>query len=172
MKYLFLYPINHIVDKIVEDIAETEHENYKKQKIYQVLNSLDKRDRTVIEYLFGFKTGKPFTQKEVANLLNISQSYVARLSDKLLLQMKEGLTDFEDEYTSKDDNIERMNNVFYGMFKGRDKNEIKQILSKIRGKEYVYLYYGLDGKVCLDYDEIAYKYNIGIDEVMQRFKML
>ena len=41
-----------------------------------------------MELRFGFKTGIEKTQKEVADMLGISQSYISRLEKKIISRMK------------------------------------------------------------------------------------
>ena len=41
-----------------------------------------------MELRFGFKTGEEKTQKEVADMLGISQSYISRLEKKIINKMK------------------------------------------------------------------------------------
>ena len=41
-----------------------------------------------MELRFGFKSGVEKTQKEVADMLGISQSYISRLEKKIMNKMK------------------------------------------------------------------------------------
>ena len=54
------------------------------------------------------------------------------------------------------------------MFKGKEKEEVLSVLSNLKYKDLVYLYYGLNNTTCLDYDEIANKYNLATDVVIER----
>ena len=49
---------------------------------------LNNREKDIMEMRFGFKTGKEKTQKEVADELGISQSYISRLEKKIINKMK------------------------------------------------------------------------------------
>ena len=49
---------------------------------------LNNREKTIMELRFGFNTGKEKTQKEVADMLGISQSYISRLEKKIINRMK------------------------------------------------------------------------------------
>ena len=49
---------------------------------------LNNREKDIMEMRFGFKTGKEKTQKEVADELGISQSYITRLEKKIINKMK------------------------------------------------------------------------------------
>ena len=41
-----------------------------------------------MELRFGFQSGKEKTQKEVADMLGISQSYISRLEKKIISKMR------------------------------------------------------------------------------------
>ncbi len=49
---------------------------------------LSKRERVIMELRFGFVSGKEKTQKEVADMLGISQSYISRLEKRILGRIK------------------------------------------------------------------------------------
>lgn len=49
------------------------------------------RERLIIELRFGFHGKKELTQKEVADLLGISQSYISRLEKKIIAELREEL---------------------------------------------------------------------------------
>lgn len=48
------------------------------------MNKLSERERTIIDLRFGLNSpdGKELTQKEVADMLGISQSYISRLEKR------------------------------------------------------------------------------------------
>lgn len=52
---------------------------------------LNDREKNIMEMRFGFKTGKEKTQKEVADELGISQSYISRLEKKIIGKMKKDI---------------------------------------------------------------------------------
>ena len=52
------------------------------------IGNLNNREKTIMELRFGFITGKEKTQKEVADMLGISQSYISRLEKKIISKMK------------------------------------------------------------------------------------
>ncbi len=55
------------------------------------VSRLSHRSRRIIELRYGFSGGRTYTQKEVADLLGISQSYISRLEKKILSNLKERL---------------------------------------------------------------------------------
>ena len=52
---------------------------------------LGNRERNIMELRFGFINGKEKTQKEVADMLGISQSYISRLEKKIINKMKKDI---------------------------------------------------------------------------------
>ena len=60
-----------------------------RRTVRQALERLGRRERIIIELRFGLDGGKEHTQKEVADMLGISQSYISRLEKKILDRLKE-----------------------------------------------------------------------------------
>lgn len=52
------------------------------------IERLNSRERNIMELRFGFVSGNEKTQKEVADMLGISQSYISRLEKKIIGKMK------------------------------------------------------------------------------------
>ena len=52
------------------------------------IEKLNNRERNIMELRFGFISGTEKTQKEVADMLGISQSYISRLEKKIINKMK------------------------------------------------------------------------------------
>lgn len=60
-----------------------------KALLRQALSKLSPREREIVELRFGFRNqGKEKTQKEVADMLGISQSYISRLEKKIIGRLK------------------------------------------------------------------------------------
>ena len=59
-----------------------------KSLLFEAMNKLNDREQTIIKMRFGLINGKEKTQKEVADELNISQSYISRLEKKILERLK------------------------------------------------------------------------------------
>lgn len=59
-----------------------------KDVVSEVLKLLPKRERDIVDMRYGFSSGKEMTQKEVADVLNISQSYISRIEKKILSRLK------------------------------------------------------------------------------------
>ena len=63
--------------------------NEEKKILYQAVNKLNKREREIIVLRFGLFGQEELTQKEVAELMGISQSYISRLEKKIIDKMKQ-----------------------------------------------------------------------------------
>ena len=80
-------------DVIYRDI-ETEME---RKLLDKAIQKLSERERTIVELRFGLKNplGQEMTQKEVADLLGISQSYISRLEKKIIRRLKKEIMKYE-----------------------------------------------------------------------------
>ena len=54
----------------------------------EAISKLSGREKTIIELRFGLHSGKEKTQKEVADLLGISQSYISRLEKRIIKRLR------------------------------------------------------------------------------------
>ena len=72
-----------------EDITSRGVEDEVDKKLLKAsISKLNSREKNIMELRFGFKTGEEKTQKEVADMLGISQSYISRLEKKIINKMK------------------------------------------------------------------------------------
>ena len=72
-----------------EDITSRRIEDeVDKRLLKSSISKLNSREKNIMELRFGFKTGDEKTQKEVADMLGISQSYISRLEKKIISKMK------------------------------------------------------------------------------------
>ena len=69
-----------IVTKGLEDELDRE-------LLYREVSRLEGRDREIIEYRYGLNGKKELTQKEVASLMGISQSYISRIEKKVIKRL-------------------------------------------------------------------------------------
>ena len=80
----------------LEDILGTEKDlvtidldnETNKKLLYKEIEKLNKRDKEIIVLRYGLYNHKELTQKEIASLLNISQSYISRIEKKVLKKLK------------------------------------------------------------------------------------
>lgn len=74
-----------------EDVIYKDIEDEVERKLLnKAINKLSKRERTIIDLRFGLSApdGMEMTQKEVADMLGISQSYISRLEKKIIKRLK------------------------------------------------------------------------------------
>ena len=64
-----------------------EYEDEKKL-LHSVINKLNSREKMIIDMRFGIDGQQEHTQKEVADLLGISQSYISRLEKRIISRIK------------------------------------------------------------------------------------
>jgi len=78
-----------------EDVIYRDIENEVERKVLlSAISKLSDREKTIISLRFGLGTrdGQEMTQKEVASLLGISQSYISRLEKKIMRQLKKEMS--------------------------------------------------------------------------------
>lgn len=63
-----------------------------KDKMKEAIKSLKKREQLILNLRFGLENNPEMTQKEVADYLNISQSYISRLEKKIIKKLKVKIT--------------------------------------------------------------------------------
>ena len=61
---------------------------FDKLKLKEEINNLDERDKEIMIMRYGLFNTKEYTQKEVADLLGISQSYISRIEKKVINKLK------------------------------------------------------------------------------------
>ena len=81
-----------------EDTIYKDLENEAERKIlFRALNKLSGREKMIVRMRFGLDhpEGKEMTQKEVADLLRISQSYISRLEKKIMTRLRREMIRYE-----------------------------------------------------------------------------
>ena len=71
------------------DVVSREMEENEEKKILRLaVDELNPRERLIIEMRYGLRDENELTQKEVADALGISQSYISRLEKKIMQRLK------------------------------------------------------------------------------------
>lgn len=81
---------------LLSDILGTEsdcvnkgiEERVEKDLVIECINKLGDRERSIMKMRFGMTDGVEHTQKEVADMIGISQSYISRLEKKIISKLK------------------------------------------------------------------------------------
>ena len=84
---------------LLSDILGTDEEiimndvekKIERASMFEAINGLSERERYIMECRFGLNGKKEMTQKEVADHLGISQSYISRLEKKIISELRESL---------------------------------------------------------------------------------
>ncbi len=80
----------------LEDILGTDEdivtrgleEELEKKLLYSEIKNLKDRDKKIMIMRYGLYGTKEYTQKEVASMMNISQSYISRIEKKIIARLK------------------------------------------------------------------------------------
>lgn len=81
-----------------EDVIYKDIEDEVERKLLgKAIGKLTKREQTIVRLRFGINMpdGREKTQKEVADLLGISQSYISRLEKKIMKRLKKEIVRYE-----------------------------------------------------------------------------
>lgn len=74
------------------DVVNVNIENQVEHQLLRTLiSTLPERERVIMEMRFGLKTGVEMTQKDVADEIGISQSYISRLEKKIIKRLRKDL---------------------------------------------------------------------------------
>ena len=76
---------NDTVYNLIEDEVD-------KQLLVVALKSLNDREKEIVRLRFGLNGTREKTQKEVADMLGISQSYISRLEKKIIKRLKKEIS--------------------------------------------------------------------------------
>ena len=80
----------HLEDVLgTPDVVEKEYESIvDKELLIKEIENLNKRDKEILTLRYGLYNQKEYTQKEVADMLGISQSYISRIEKKAIKRLK------------------------------------------------------------------------------------
>ncbi len=70
--------------------AEIEQDD-EKSMLYKAVNRLSDREKLIMQMRFGLIDGNERTQKEVADMIGISQSYISRLEKRIIKRLRQDL---------------------------------------------------------------------------------
>ncbi len=71
-----------------DTVSRKMEDDEEKSILIRALSELGSRERVIIEMRFGLAGGEEMTQKEVADALGISQSYISRLEKKIMIRLR------------------------------------------------------------------------------------
>lgn len=76
-------------------IYKSLEEEIDKKLLHAAMKKLNPREKKIMELRFGLKGGQEKTQKEVADYLGISQSYISRLEKRIIKRLKKEIQRLE-----------------------------------------------------------------------------
>lgn len=62
-----------------------------KQMLHHAIDALSAKEKTIVGLRYGLGSDKEHTQKEVADMMGISQSYISRLEKKIIVKLRDEL---------------------------------------------------------------------------------
>ena len=74
-----------------DDVYRDIEKNEERRILLRAVDSLPEREKLIVELRFGFGGRQEKTQKEVADMLGISQSYISRLEKRIIDRLKDEL---------------------------------------------------------------------------------
>lgn len=72
-------------------VSKSIEQDVEKNILRRAVSELDERERVIMELRFGLGNGEEKTQKEVADIIGISQSYISRLEKRIIKGLKNDL---------------------------------------------------------------------------------
>ena len=79
-----------ILGSDAEEISQNLEREMERQEILYEISQLSERECRIMELRFGLNGNREHTQKQVADLLGISQSYISRLEKKIIRRLQAG----------------------------------------------------------------------------------
>ena len=83
--------LEDIMGTSMEVVHEEMELKANKTELAERLKELPKRDREIMELRYGLNNTQEYTQKEVADMLGISQSYISRIEKKVIKKLKSAM---------------------------------------------------------------------------------
>ena len=71
-----------------DEISRPLEEDADRKMLMEAVDSLDSRERSIIVMRFGLCGSHEYTQKEVADIMGISQSYISRLEKRIICRLR------------------------------------------------------------------------------------
>ncbi len=81
----------HLEDILGTDtdlVSDAYEQSASKNFIAKEINKLNQREKQIMVLRYGLNNSESYTQKEVANMLGISQSYISRIEKKVIKNIK------------------------------------------------------------------------------------
>lgn len=83
--------LSDILGSDQDEISEQLEQDAESAMLHRAVDRLPSRERTIMQLRFGLVDGLERTQKEVADLIGISQSYISRLEKRIIQRLRRDL---------------------------------------------------------------------------------
>ena len=80
--------LSDVLGTDADEVSRTLEDDVERQMLLEAVDQLDERERSIISLRFGLRGRRELTQKQVADLLGISQSYISRLEKRIILRLR------------------------------------------------------------------------------------
>ena len=71
-----------------DEVCRSLEDDAERRMVLEAVDTLEGREKEIISLRFGLRDGREYTQKEVAEMLGISQSYISRLEKRILARLR------------------------------------------------------------------------------------
>lgn len=83
--------LSDVLGSDADVVSREMEEDEERRMLREAVSELSERERVIIEMRYGLTGGEEMTQKEVADALGISQSYISRLEKKIMERLRHRL---------------------------------------------------------------------------------
>ena len=83
--------LSDVLGTDADEVSRPLEDDAERTLLHEALSRLDERERDIITLRFGLHDGNEYTQKEVADRMGISQSYISRLEKRIILRLRREL---------------------------------------------------------------------------------
>lgn len=83
--------LSDVIGTDSDEVSQRIESETEKMLLIRAVNGLKGREKMIMQMRFGLVDGKEMTQKEVADVVGISQSYISRLEKRILKELKKEL---------------------------------------------------------------------------------
>ena len=87
--------LSDVLGTSAESVYRDIEANAEREQLKEALKKLSERERKIMFLRFGLGGGEEMTQKDVADMMGISQSYISRLEKKIILRLKKEIAKME-----------------------------------------------------------------------------
>ena len=83
--------LSDVLGSDADDIGRGIEQEDERFLLLRFVGGLPPREKQIMEMRFGLVSGREMTQKEVADIMGISQSYISRLEKKIISRLRESI---------------------------------------------------------------------------------